>query len=217
MCRAHGLPGTFGARAWTNARRTPMLYPDAVTLAADATADDILGGVDPTAPGCSVKDSFASLDLSAAGFDVLFEAQWLHRPADLPAPATPEGVEWTRVATPAELAEWAEAWDADEGLAHLFRTELLAAPEAAFLTGRAAGSVVAGSVVSVSGGGAAAGVSNLFTTDHDLGAAWAGCLSAVAREWPGLPVVGYESGDALAAARAAGCVPTGPLRVWLAR
>ncbi|GGW27569.1 hypothetical protein [Streptomyces xantholiticus] len=75
MCRAHGLPGTFGSRAWTNPRRTPPLYPDAGTLSEDATADDVLAAIDRAGGGgCSVKDSFGSLDLSGAGFDVLFEA-----------------------------------------------------------------------------------------------------------------------------------------------
>ncbi len=32
MCRAHGLPGVFTPRAWTNPVRTPLFYPDAVTL-----------------------------------------------------------------------------------------------------------------------------------------------------------------------------------------
>lgn len=31
MCAAHGHPGTFGARAWTSTRRTPLSYPDAVS------------------------------------------------------------------------------------------------------------------------------------------------------------------------------------------
>ncbi len=37
---------------------------------------------------------------------------------------------------------------------------------------------------------------------------------AVAALRPGLPVVGYEHGAALAAAREAGCQVLGPLRVW---
>lgn len=215
MCRAHGLPGVFGPRAWTNPHRTPLLYPDAVTLGEDATADDVLGAIDTAGGGCSVKDSFASLDLSGAGFGVLFEARWLHRPAGLPAPTAPHGVEWARLGTPDALAEWAAAWDAGEGLAHLFHARLLADPAVAFLAGRSAtGRVVAGAVVSEGGG--AAGVSNLFTVDGDLDGAWAGCLSAVAQGWPGVPVVGYEHGDDLAAAVRQGCDTVGPLRVWLA-
>ena len=31
--------------------------------------------------GCTIKDSFAALDLTAHGFRVLFEAQWITAPA----------------------------------------------------------------------------------------------------------------------------------------
>ncbi|MFI5606141.1 hypothetical protein [Amycolatopsis sp. NPDC051903] len=77
FCRIRGVSGVFGPRAWTAPARTPEFYPDAVTLTADATAADVLPFVDASA-GCSVKDSFATLDLP--GFGVLFEASWLHFP-----------------------------------------------------------------------------------------------------------------------------------------
>ncbi|MEU4668892.1 hypothetical protein AB0F91_13170 [Amycolatopsis sp. NPDC023774] len=65
--------------------RTPQFYPDTVTLSLDATAADILPFLDASA-GCSVKDSFASLDLP--GFEVLFSATWLHFPV-LSSPGWP--------------------------------------------------------------------------------------------------------------------------------
>ncbi|MFD5323136.1 hypothetical protein [Streptomyces sp. NPDC127092] len=223
MCRAHGLTGAFGARAWTSPRRGPLYYPDAVTLTEEATADDVLTGIDRTAPGASVKDSHARLDLAAAGFRLLFEASWIHRPADLPAP--PATGDWRRVRTPDELAAWALAWsggDADE--AALFRPALLDDPATTIVAGHAAdGRILGGAVLTESAG--VTGVSNLFTADGPEGPdgaegpdgppasyAWAGALAAAA---PGLPVVGYEAGDDLDAALAAGFEPLGPLRVWL--
>ncbi|MEV6396745.1 hypothetical protein AB0M39_18485 [Streptomyces sp. NPDC051907] len=224
MCRSHGLPGAFGDRAWTSARRTPMLYPDAVTLAADASQRDVVDGIDTSAPGCSVKDSFASLDLADDGFEVLFEAEWLYRPATLAAPMAPRGVEWTRVLHAQELTAWATAWDGGQGLTGLFRPELLADPATSVLAGYDGdGRVVAGAVASK--GRDAVGVSNLFSAADGAGdgsdgegldGAWAGCLAAVAHRWPGVPVVGYEQGEDLDAAVRQGCVPVGPLRVWLA-
>ncbi|KZB82170.1 hypothetical protein AVL48_09550 [Amycolatopsis regifaucium] len=83
VCRSHGFTGTFGPRSWRSARRTPPLYPDAVTLAPDASVSDVLDGID-TSPGCSVKDSFGCLDLSEAGFEVLFEATWIAREVRMP-------------------------------------------------------------------------------------------------------------------------------------
>jgi hypothetical protein len=43
---------------------------------------------------------------------------------------------------------------------------------------------------------------------------WVSALRVVAALWPSLPIVGYEHGVGLAAARRAGCQALGPLRVW---
>lgn len=58
------------------------------------------------------------------------------------------------------------------------------------------------------------GISNVFSTDDDLGGAWAGGMAAIGRHLPGLPIVGYEHGEALDVAVRQGCTPIGPLRVW---
>ena len=62
--------------------------------------------------------------------------------------------------------------------------------------------------------GPVVGVSNLFSVDDDLDRAWSGCLAAVGRLWPGLPVVGYEHGADLTAALRHGFTAAGALRVW---
>ncbi|MFF5424534.1 MULTISPECIES: hypothetical protein [unclassified Streptomyces] len=211
LCRAHGLPGVFGPRAWTSPRRTPPYYPDAVTLTPDATAADVLTGIDRTAPGASVKDSHARLDLGPEGFRLLFEASWIHRPAGPPRTPAPAG--WRPVHGPRELAAWATAWSGgDAGEAALFPDALLADPDTALVAGHDEdGRVVAGAVLTARA--RVTGVSNLFATDGtDPADAWAGALALAD---PALPVVGYESGDDLTAARAAGFTELGPLRIWL--
>ena len=55
------------------------------------------------------------------------------------------------------------------------------------------------------------GISNVFGDES----AWAGCLAFAATHFPGMPFVGYERGDDLAAARRHGFEPAGPLRVWI--
>ncbi|MFJ3584912.1 hypothetical protein ACIPPS_22170 [Streptomyces sp. NPDC090127] len=216
MCRAHGRPGGFGPRAWTNSRRTPLYYPDAVTLTADASVRDVLDGIDREAPGASVKDSFARLDLTAEGFRPLFEARWILRPGWLPAPevTAPTDTSWRAVGTAAELHAWALAWsggDAEE--AALFRAGLLADPATRVVAGYGADGRIAGGAV-LSDSGRVTGVSNLFAADGtDPAETWAGCLGLVD---DGSPVVGYESGDDLAPALAVGFEELGPLRVWLA-
>lgn len=87
MCRAHGWAGTVDDRAWTSARRTPPLYPDAVTLSATASVSEVLDRVD-AGEGCSVKDSFARLDLSADGFVPIMGGR-VGRRARGPVPARP--------------------------------------------------------------------------------------------------------------------------------
>ncbi|MGW7435236.1 hypothetical protein [Streptomyces sp. NPDC054849] len=212
VVRGHGPGGAFAADHWASARRTPPLYPDAVTLAPGAAAASLVAGIDTGSPGCSVKDSFGDLDLAGHGFEVLFEAEWIHRPAGVAVPDSASGPEWSRVATPGELEAWEAAWDGEESTG-LFSPALLG-EDTAFLAARAGGRIVAGAVASTGGG--VVGLSNLFAHDGaGTDAAWAGALAAITARWPDLPVVGYEHGEDLDAALRAGFTPIGPLRIWL--
>ncbi|GAA2214095.1 hypothetical protein GCM10009850_095590 [Nonomuraea monospora] len=187
MCRAHGVPGTFTPLAWTNPSRTPPYYPDAVTLSREATAADLLPHLD-AGPGASIKDSFATLDLP--GFDVLFEAQWIHREA--PAGT---GAPWQVVQDEEGLAAWERAC----GLSGLFLPALLDEATVVHAPGLGSGAVLTAT-------GPAVGVSNVFGD-------WDGVLAAAAELFPGRPLVGYESDPAPALRH--GFTAIGPLRVWL--
>jgi hypothetical protein len=210
MCRSHGLAGSFSPQAWTAAVRTPLFYPDAVTLAPAADAAELVDMIDTAAPGASIKDSFADCYLTGYGFGVLFDAQWIWRPAG--PPVAESGLDWEAVKDPVRLREWALAWDGGDGNADLFGPALLADPATFVLAGRSAdGRTVAGAVASRSE--AVVGVSNLFAVDAE--AAWPGVLAALDGLFPAVPVVGYEHGEDLAAAVRHGFEPVGPLRVWL--
>lgn len=211
VCRSHGLAGEFRTASWTSAKRTPPLYPDAITLSPTATGADVLPWID-TAPGCSVKDSFGVLDLASDGFEILFDSQWIHRPPDRARPAPATGVSWSTLRTAEALAAWQDAWSEDDEQGP-FRPELLADPSVRVLAGHRDDQVVAGAVVNRAA--TVAGVSNMFAMDGDLDAAWAGVLALAAHHFPGLPVVGYESGHELEVAVRNGFDPVGPLRVWL--
>ncbi|WP_327366224.1 hypothetical protein [Streptomyces sp. NBC_01217] len=213
MSRSHGLAGEFGAQDWTAPARTPLYYPDAVTLVPDADSAALATRIDTTTPGASVKDSFADLDLSEAGFQVLFEAQWIHRPAS--APAITSDLAWDVAGDPDTLRAWAHAWDDGNGNADLFRPELLDDPATFVLAGQSPGGrVIAGAVASHSD--QVVGISNVFALEGGPDAAWPVVLDAVHRLFPTLPVVGYEhGGDDLAAAVRHGFEPVGPLRIWL--
>lgn len=208
VCRSHGCATAFHDDVWLTETRSPRAYPDAVTLRRSAVVADVLARVDRSA-GCSVKDSFAALDLSDSGFDVLFEAEWIHRPT------WPDGavgaLSWRSVADVDELEAWATA----HGGGAVFRPALLGQPAVAVLVATDKGGGLAAGVIG-SRSGDVVGLSNLFTVSADPDEVWAGAAAAVSVAFPGLSLVGYERGDDLSAARRAGFETVGPLRVWVA-
>jgi hypothetical protein len=212
VVRSQGLTGArFAADAWTSPVRTPPLYPDAVTLVPNPSVPDLLARID-TSAGCSVKDSFASCDLRPHGFRVLFEAEWIVATSSPPSSTEPG---WDQVRDAADLVAWERAWRADDGPAGPFGADLLADDRVAVLARWDGGRVVAGAIANRSD--TVVGISNFFTepggpSEPDGG--WPGCLALVAALFAGLPVVGYESGAALAAAVRHGFTSAGALRVW---
>ena len=213
MCRSHGLRTLLDQDAWTSAVRTPPLYPDAVTLRADAEAASVLARIDAS-PGCSVKDSFSSLDLAPHGFTVLFDAQWIVWTVDGAADAVPRDRTWRVVADADELAAWAGAWrSGDDDPEDLFRPPLLTDRAVRIVARWEDDQVVAGAVLN-HGPTGTVGISNVFYRSGDT-ETWPG-LSAVTRQlFPAATaLVGYESGADLDGALRHGFHAAGPLRVW---
>jgi hypothetical protein len=204
MCRAHGTPGTFTGDAWSTATRSPAFYPDAVTLGPGVAPEAVLHRVD-AGPGCSIKDSFATLDLTRAGFRVLFVAEWIGRTAAAPAPTH---ASWPRVTGPEALHEWERRWARPAAPTGLFRAGLLDDANVVVVGDETGGAVLSRSAQVV-------GVSNVFDRAGDLDAAWHNAFDAVGTHFPGRAIVGYESGADLAAARRAGFDALGRLRVWM--
>ena len=207
VCRSRGLGTRWEKTAWKSQSRSPRFYPDAVTLSAAASAGEVLSGIDRS-PGCSVKDSFAALDLASAGFRVLFEAQWIRCAIARPHTAA-NGPQWRIVRTDGELREWAAA----HGGGDVFRPELLSQPDVAFLARHEGGRLVGGAIVNRSND--VVGLSNVFATGVGLADVWATVADAVWQQYPRLPIVGYEFGTDLDIALNVGFMIVGPLRVWL--
>ena len=194
MCRAHGIAGEVDDDTWTWPVRTPHYYPDAITRRPLVSAEALLARTD-SGPGCSIKDSFATLEIP--GFEVIVEASWMYRPPGGPT----HGKQWT-VVTGTELPEWERAWGEPLGL---FVPALVAGAQ--FLAARRGGRIEAGAILNRTGD--VVGISNVFGGD------WAGAVATATRLYPDLPLVGYESGDDFAAAQQQGFEVIGPLRVWL--
>jgi hypothetical protein len=182
-----------------------------VTPVPPPSVAELLARID-TSRGCSVKDSFASLDLTAQGFRVLFEAEWIVR-ASTATRSTVAGPRWEQVRDADGLAAWEQAWRSDDGPCGLFRAELLDNDDVAVLAARTEDSIVAGAVLNR--GAEVVGLSNFFTEPRIASSSWAGCLALAEIVYPGRALVGYESGNQLDAARAWGFATAGPLRVWL--
>jgi hypothetical protein len=214
FCRSHGVTGEFDADLWASARRTPPYYPDAVTLEVSATEGAVLSRVDAS-PGCSVKDSFLKLDLAGAGFRVLFHARWIYRDPDRSEPFRTGHLRWASVDDPSELGEWECAWAGTSESTALFAPPLLACDGLAFLAAYEGGRITAGAIASRSDG--VIGLSNVFGPGHDPRSVWAGSVAMVGRLWPGIPIVGYESGPSLATAQEVGFASAGPLAIWVRR
>jgi len=181
-----------------------MLYPDAVTLDPAVDADQLLSRID-AGRGCSIKDSFATLDLAAHGFRQLIEAEWVV--VDRASAAE----HWATLETPAQLEEWSSAWSGGTS-SDFFRPTLLLTPGIAVLARYDGGRLTAGAVANRSR--TVIGVSNVFDIEDDFAAAWRGAAGAATARWESMPVVGWASGTELEAARQAGSRTAGPLVVW---
>jgi hypothetical protein len=209
FCRTYGIAGRFRTDSWSSPVRTPPYYPDAVTLVPEIAAAQLLSGIDAS-EGCSVKDSFADLALTSAGFRPLFRAEWLHRAPDDRRAASGRG--WSRIATEQQLGEWESAWAGSPEASVFFRPALLAVETIAVLARYAGGRIVAGAIANRSA--TVFGLSNVFDTGEDLESAWSGGAAAAEALWGQMPVVGYDSGASLDAARRAGFDSIGELVVW---
>jgi hypothetical protein len=211
VCGTHGAKTRFDEDAWTSRTRTPPRFPDAVTLVPHLSVPDLLTRID-TSAGCSIKDSFASLDMTAYGFRVLFDAQWIVHTAT-PIPPSPYGARWEVVHDGDGLAAWEEAWRGNDGPPGVFRTEFLDHDSVTVLAARAGGGVVAGAVLNRSS--RVVGISNFFTHDPGGSASWSGCLALAGTLFPGSTFIGYEPSQTLVAARTHGFETVGALRVWI--
>jgi hypothetical protein len=218
VARSHGVRSRFTAAAWLAASRTPVGYPDAVTLVPEADRS-LLDGID-TSPGCSVKDSFGTLDLARDGFDVLFESTWIVRavaaegsgagPRMTPAERRLDW-RWSRV-TRHGLEEWAELSRARG----VYRASLLAEPGVVLLQAHDGSRTVGGAALTHTG--RVVGISNVFAVAGvPIEFVWEQLAAQTELAFPGRLQVGYESGADLMAPLGAGFRELGPLRVWIRR
>jgi hypothetical protein len=206
LCALHGVGAMLADGLWSTLTAPPPLHSDAVVVEPGVTADAILDRLDGRTH-CGVKDSFATMDLSAGGMDVLFSATWMHREAG-PSPEHSAPLGWAAVTTAAQLDEWTGLHDTRDVLL----PPLLQQPHFRFLAKYVDDRIVAGAVARLGSG--IVDVSNVYAVPGQQ-LDWAELAEVVGAAFPGRPLVGYERGDALRAAVAGGFVATGDLKVWV--
>ena len=221
VCRAHDRPGEFHETIWFTRLGTPRFYPDAVTIAGAEAAPVQLEAIASLIGATRqrewfVKDSFHCLQLNSLGFEPLFDAEWIALSG-----ARPDVKQYrsTVVTGEAGLIAWEQSWAGKEADAaansepRIFMPGLLADSNVVFVSFQGEGGIAGGGILNR--GAEVVGLSNLFGSRIDLVYR---SLAAIAGEiFPGLPLVGYEHGKDLAAAKLAGFETVGPLRVWRRR
>ncbi len=204
LCTLHGVGSMLADGLWSTLGAPPPLHSDAVVVEPAVTRDEVVARLDGR-DHCGVKDSFATMDLSGDGMRLLFPATWIHRGPPRRR-GTPPG--WATVTGADELAEWTGRHDTRDVLL----PPLLRRAHFRILARYADDRLVAGAVARLGSG--AVDVSNVWAVPgHHVD--WAELADAVGGFFPGRPLVGYERGDALAAALDGGFAPVGELRVWV--
>lgn len=205
LCALHGVPCGLEDDLWLAYAEPPPLHSTAKSVEPAARPDRALRLLEAYEHG-GIADSFGRFDLTGEGFDLLFEAQWIHRAATSPgARALPAG--WSVVRSPTELRHWTAHHDTQDVLL----SGLLDRSSFRVLAKRQGDTLVAGAVLHLGAG--AVDVSNLWAAEP--GGAWDDVVTVAAALFPQRALVGYESGVDLDQARDAGFVALGPQRVWV--
>ena len=203
----HGIPAVVEDGVWSARGRPPRWHSAAKTIDPSAS-EPVLRAVEPF-EHCSVADSFGALDLSGAGFSVLFEASWVHRPPSLVVAAAELPDAWSVVRDEGTLGRWNAAHDTLDVLV----PSLLLDPRFVFLAQERGGDLAAGAVLH-DPGGAAVELSNVWGREGaavDPGP----LLTCAAALHPGRALVGYARGEELGSLVDAGFVGVGPQVVWV--
>ena len=206
LCALHGVGSTLVDGLWSALDTPPPLHSDAVVVEPAVTTDQVLARL-AGRDRCGVKDSFATMDLSDGGMRLLFPATWIHRDAE-PDRRREAPAGWVPVTGADELAAWTGQHDTSDVLL----PPLLRRAHFRILARYVDDRIVAGAVARLGSG--AVDVSNVYAVPgHRVD--WAELAATVGAFFPGRPLVGYERGDALAAALDGGFTPLGELRVWV--
>ena len=211
--RSHGLPVEQTLGLWVCARETPQYYPNVVTvdLATDPRLQEkLITDLVRSHPSLdvSVKDSFASLDLRAAGMAPLFDARWLVRSARVEG-AVDATLQWRRIDDEPQLAAWETAWRGVGPSPRIFRGPLLLDPGVIVLGGFDQRDAIQAGGIAYDAAGAL-GITNVFGSRQSF-------IQALGSMRPERDMVCYAAGNDIRSAVQGGFQALGPLRIWARR
>lgn len=209
---ALGIGGEFTPVLWQNRNNMPPIFPNADTLG--GTKDEQIAAIEQLVAAragrvMAVKDSWAQLDLTVLGFEVLFTAQWLHRKAQ--PIIVPEGPLRVRsITTGDDLRAFALACNGPDIPVEVYSPTLLENPDVRWLVGEMDGRILAGATAVRAHG--LNGINNVF---GDSDQQKTQMIAAAVNAFPDLPACGYEADDGIKPYLPLGFEVAGDLRVWL--
>lgn len=204
VCETHGIRTTLHNQIWKTASKSPTFYPDMITASSHVTIEEIKEVIG-SREVFSIKDSFATLDLTPLKYELLFTAEWIYHAPAVSVESAQSG--WDHVTTEKNLVEWTAA----HGSANAIGPGLLRRRDVKIYMKKKMGNV-AGFIANA--GAQSVGISNVFTSVNG-DTIWPDIRNLVSVEFPGVPMVGYERGADLTAALESGWTAVGPLRVWV--
>ena len=201
----HATPVRVERGLWWAQGGPPPYHSAAKTLVPGVETVRVVRSLDAF-EHCGVADSFGDLELDRFGFDLLFEATWVHRaPSDGTAGELPAG--WSLVDTAESLAEWSVAHDYEDVLP----PAVLHHPRFRILACHHDGLLVGGGVTHQGDGDV--GISNAWGAGAPTESG--GLVAAAAALHPGQAFTDYDQGAELDALLALGFTALGPQRVWV--
>lgn len=215
MFRAHAIAQQRNQQLWTSRFKAPAFHSNLISLAKES-GDQILTSIvelnSTLQRPWAIKDSFASLELKALGFKILFEASWIWREATGTIYSSTKG--WTKIQSSEELRTWEQAWRVGQTVAAdpQFPAALLQEPSITFLGLPSADGYSAGCIVNTSS--TVSGFSNFFSITPNIAANYAAAAAMAQSIAPAKPLTSFERGTLLACAENLGFENVGPLRIW---
>ncbi|MFJ8263563.1 hypothetical protein ACIQ4I_16750 [Rummeliibacillus sp. NPDC094406] len=205
ICITHGIVGISKKNIWGLHSKAPTFYPEVITSDKRATIEEVKYFIE-NGKVSSIKDSYANLNLTPLGFDILFEAEWIvHEPI---LDFEPIQTNWRIITTEKDLKKWNGASE----LENVIKSELLKQQNVKiFICETKDG--ISGFIANLSEG--VVGISNVFSIGYEEKKLWRDIPKIISKEFPKLSMVGYEHNSSLIVAKSSGWEAIGPLRVWI--